>query len=157
MKKVYWQLVFKEWGRMDDEFNEATSQEIFETELDAWKYAMLDCANDEDIAFLMKQISSGIISTRRLVAPEYNCDDCDKLIKKPCPEPQTQFYRVKSVFQIDSFRELIFLNTGDAYRWLEDQWDAGIFGDLDTAIDKKFIEILPVDVYTNYEEERKAK
>jgi len=70
MKKVYWQIVHKEWGRIDGEFNKECSRDLYETKEKAWEAAMLDCETDEDIAYLLNMVSSGIVNLKEVLVPE---------------------------------------------------------------------------------------
>ncbi len=68
--KHYYQIIYKESERLDDDFNSEGSCEIFSDLIDAWLYDMDDCSNDRDIAYLMERISSGEISIKTLKAKE---------------------------------------------------------------------------------------
>ena len=68
--KHYYQIVYKESERLDDDFNSEGSYEIFNDKIDAWLHVMDDCNNDRDIAYLMERISSGEISVKTLWAKE---------------------------------------------------------------------------------------
>ncbi len=68
--KKYYQLIYKEFGRVDDVFNEAGSINIFESEIDAWKEALKDCETDLDVAFAMMRAADGALHVKELTVNE---------------------------------------------------------------------------------------
>ncbi len=64
--KSYYQLVFKDPETRDRE----VSREIFPDIINAWLYAMSDCENDRDIAYLLEKVSTGEISMKTLEVKE---------------------------------------------------------------------------------------
>ncbi len=68
--KPYYQIVYKEPGRIDGAFNTVGSQTIFADINDAWLDVMSDCENDGDIAYLMERVSKGEITIKTLQAKE---------------------------------------------------------------------------------------
>ncbi len=69
--KKYYQLVFREYPMEDEVYNEAGSTDIFESEIDAWKHALVDCATDLDIAYNLMRAANGEITVKELTVNEY--------------------------------------------------------------------------------------
>ncbi|MEA3454415.1 MAG: hypothetical protein U9R12_05740 [Candidatus Caldatribacteriota bacterium] len=67
MKKAFYQIVYKDYGRLESDYNQEVSQKIFEREIEAWKYVLLDCENDDDIAYMLANVSSGAISLKKVL------------------------------------------------------------------------------------------
>jgi hypothetical protein len=72
MKHKMWQIIYKDYGKLDDDFgyNKECSQNIFETAEEAWKEVIADCANDEDITYVLSNVASGVISLKEVLVPE---------------------------------------------------------------------------------------
>ena len=82
MIKKMWQVVYKDYGRIDDEFlyNKECSRKVYETTEEAWKDVIADCTNDDDIVYIMNNVSAGIVSLREvdvMLSGEDLEDDCD--------------------------------------------------------------------------------
>jgi hypothetical protein len=142
MKKVYWQVIYKEWGRIDAEFNEVGSQQIFETEIDAWKYAMIDCADDGDIAWLLKSVAAGAVAVKPLKAPEPDCGE----YKIP------PFYAIKSRWNFGQTGK-IFVSRKAAEDFVKVDWDDAYYGEYGRAVAKGYVEYIPVKIMEEEEED----
>ncbi len=84
--KKYYQLIYKEIGRIDGEYNESGTSEIFESEIKAWQHALIDCETDLDITYVFMGIANGSISVRELTSKEGRSlferqDELDALMK----------------------------------------------------------------------------
>ncbi len=69
-EKMFYQVIYKEIGKIDGDFNTEGSYEIFNDKIDAWLHVLQDCENDRDIAYLMERVSSGEIEVKTLKAKE---------------------------------------------------------------------------------------
>ena len=71
----YYQLIYKEYGKIDAVYNEEGTTQIFKSEIEAWKFVLADCDTDLDIAYIMSQIASGVISLKTLSLHEDYFDE----------------------------------------------------------------------------------
>ena len=70
MKKGY-QLVFREFGKIDGNFNKECGCVIYATREKAWFEAMADCKDDTDISYLLDKVAQGLVTVKEVQLEGY--------------------------------------------------------------------------------------
>jgi len=77
--KLY-QPIYKEYGRLDADFNEAPATNIYKTELEAWQSFIADCETDEDIAYVIKLAARGQFGVKEVHYEPEGHDECQDIM-----------------------------------------------------------------------------